>query len=119
MFDMRKHAMKVLNVSTDHELVDFYNKYISVESNLFAIHHNYHISVINEFIDKYQYTKFLKEDYAECIYFNSIKSKEPNTPDKQLYRELYDHFFNNIGGDPLRTMREQQVSFMFSNLKSK
>src|SRR5690606_16196653 len=98
---------------------DFYDKYISVEANLYAIHHNYHTFILNNFIDKYQYKEFAKEKSAPSIYFNAAKANEPDTSDAQLYRELYDHFFFNIGGDPLGNLRKQQVSFIYSNLKSK
>lgn len=118
MLEMRKQAIKVLNVSSEKDLIDFYNKYISVEANMFAIHHNYHFSKINAFIKKYNYTKFKKENFAVCIYFNALKVKEPNTPDNKLYEDLYIHFFDNVGGDPLEGLRAQQVSFIFQKLNT-
>jgi len=117
MFEMRKQSLKVFNVSTDPELIDFYDKYITVEANIYAIHHNYHYSKINQFIDQYNYKEFAKEKYAVCLYFNAIKVKEPQTPDNQLYQELYDHFFKTVGGDPIDGLRQQQVSFFYHKLK--
>lgn len=118
MLEMRKQAIKILNVSSEKDLIDFYNKYITVEANMFAIHHNYHFSKINAFVEKYKYTKFQKESYASCNYFNALKAKEPNTPDNELYEDLYKHFFDNVDGDPLEGLRAQQVSFFFQKLNA-
>jgi len=111
LFVVRKQALKVMNVSTDAELIDFYRKYIVVEANIFNIHHNYHFSKINNFIDKYDYKKISKEEYAVCGYFNSAKQQYPNIPNEKIYEDLYKNFFENRGGDPIEPMRAQVVSF--------
>src|SRR5690606_29157731 len=47
MLAMRKQAIKILNVSKDENLIDFYDTYVTLEASLFVIHHNYHTSIIN------------------------------------------------------------------------
>lgn len=119
MFDMRKQSIKVLNISNNSDLIDFYDKYITVEANIFAIHHNYHVSVINSFIDRFDYKSFSKEGYAQCLYFNALKAKEPNSSDEILYKDLYFHFFQNVGGDPIDALRQQHITFYYQKLKNK
>src|SRR5690606_8212897 len=112
----RKRAIKVLNVSSNNDLKHFYTSYISIEAEFFATHHNYHYSIINSFIDKYDYKKFHKAEYANSNYFNSLKISDPYTENEELYKDLYYYFFVDLTKSPIDQLRQEMVRFMTVNL---
>ncbi|MBD1421218.1 hypothetical protein [Sphingobacterium chuzhouense] len=115
IFEIRKKALVILNISHDKELVDFYDTILTLEASLFSIHHNYHVYRLNTFIDRYQYKKIVKESYAQNIYFNSLRNQTPpsEVSDGDLYTQLYHKFFSLQQEDWLEPLRAKHVSFYF------
>ena len=109
--------MKIFNQSDDEELIDFFDNYISFEANIFSIHHNYHVSIINKFVDDYGYNGIAKESSAPNIYFRAIKKESPDVDDFEIHKLLYEKFFLLKDGDWLESMKSKQVSFYFRKFK--
>ncbi|WP_164126199.1 hypothetical protein [Sphingobacterium luzhongxinii] len=123
IFDIRKKALIILNISEDQELIDFYDTVLSLEASLFSIHHNYHVSKINGFVDRHQYDAIVKENYAANIYFNDLRKQisQDSASDEELYALLYDRFFGlqNDNDDWLAGLRNKHISFYYKKLKKK
>lgn len=117
IFEVRKRAITIFNQSEDRDLIDFYDNFMSFEANLFSIHHNYHISIINRFVDDYQYPNIEKESPAINLYYNSVKRDHPEIPDFDIYKMLYEKFFLMHDGDWLKDLREKHTSFFYRNFK--
>ncbi|MCW8314202.1 hypothetical protein K7A41_23450 [Sphingobacterium sp. InxBP1] len=117
LFSARKIALTIFNQSDDQELIDFYNKFMSFESTIFSAHHNYHTSVINRFIDKYEYKKINKENIAPNLIFNALKQEKPESEDFDLHVFIYDKLFLQKYGDWLQDLRVKQTSFFYKNFK--
>ncbi|MDQ1150339.1 hypothetical protein QE382_002323 [Sphingobacterium zeae] len=117
IFEVRKKAIIIFNQSEDKDLIDFYDHFMSFEANIFSIHHNYHTSIINRFIDKYEYNTIVKESPAVNLYFNAIKLENPNIEDFEIYKLLYEKFFLLHDGDWLESLRAKHTSFFYRNFK--
>lgn len=117
IFEIRKKALIILNISEDQELIDFYDKVLSLEASLFSIHHNYHVSKINGFIDHYQYKGIMKENYAPNIYFNALRrqTSEDEISNEELYIQLYVRYFGlpDDNDDWLADLRNKHISFYY------
>lgn len=117
IFEVRKKAITIFNQSEDKDLIDFYDHFMSFEASLFSIHHNYHTSIINRFVDEYQYPNIEKERPAINLYYNSIKRENPQIDDFDIYKLLYDKFFLMHDGDWLEELRAKHTSFFYRNFK--
>lgn len=111
IFEVRKKAIIVFNQSEDKDLIEFYDHFMSFEANIFSIHHNYHTSIINRFIDKYEYNTIVKESPAVNLYFNTIKLENPDIEYFEIYKLLYEKFFLLHDGDWLESLRAKHTSF--------
>ncbi|GEM_PF-1395234 len=117
IFEIRKKAITIFNQSEDKDLIDFYDHFMSFEASLFSIHHNYHTSIINSFVDNYQYPNIEKEAQAINLYYNSVKRDNPEIDDFDIYKMLYEKFFLLDNGDWLDGLRAQHTSFFYRNFK--